>query len=56
MEVEEEVLLLLLDVDMEVEVEVEVVKDLVMEVSWFETFLLIADQKSFVCPLRDLDL
>lgn len=49
MAVEAEVLLLL-------DVAMVVVRDLVMEVSWFETFLSIADQKSFVCPLRGLDL
>lgn len=50
----EVLLLLLLDVDMVVVV-VDV-EDLAMEVSWFVTFLLIADQKSFVSPLRGLDL
>jgi hypothetical protein len=49
--VEEEVLLLLLDVDTVVDV-----RDLAMEVSWFGTFLSIADQRSFVRPLRGLDL
>lgn len=39
---EEEVLLLLLDVDM-----VEDVEDRAMEVSWFETFLLIAGKFYF---------
>jgi hypothetical protein len=52
----EVLLLLLLDVDMVVVVVVVDVEDLAMEVSWFVTFLLIADQKSFVSPLRGLDL
>lgn len=45
-------LLLLPDVD----TVVADVRDLAMEVSWFATFLSIADQKSFVFPLRGLDL
>lgn len=51
-----EALLLLRDVDTVVVVVVVDVRDLAMEVSWFETFLSIADQKSFVFPLRGLVL
>lgn len=59
MEGEEEALLLLQEGDMEAEVAVGVMEDArnrVMEVFWFETFLWIADQKSFAFHLRDLEL